>query len=161
MQFTTVFQSRLPLLLIGVSEALLALTHTQVLLCVGRPLQRDCLGSKRWSFFPWDLMSVQIALVLLACHRGTDKQSLLALLVPLAVAHALQHLFYIATWTTPHTERVLDMSCYSNFWSRFSQQPCLQVLWYLVGTSFDIGTHAIMLAYILIASTSSGTCAKP
>lgn len=148
---------QLQLLFLGLSEAVLASTHLQVLLCIGRPLSRTCLGSKRWSYFPWDLVSVQLALAALACHPAISKHSLTSWLVPLAVAHSLQHLFYIATWATPHTSRVLDMSCCSSFWSRFQQQPYLQVLWYVLGTAYDIGTHAVMLVHILMAYKAGNT----
>lgn len=46
------------------SEALLALTHIKVLLCIGKPLPERTLASKRWTYFLYDLISPWMGLAL-------------------------------------------------------------------------------------------------
>jgi hypothetical protein len=44
------------------SEALLAITHLKVLLCLGKPYPERELASKRWTYFLYDLASPWLSL---------------------------------------------------------------------------------------------------
>ena len=73
---------------------------------------------------------------------------LLPLLVLMA-GHAALHLYYIAAWTSQHGKHVVQMSTVTSMQQRFRVCGRREVMWFLLGTSYDIATHLLLLALLL------------
>lgn len=159
---------RLPLLALALlaSEGALAAGHLKVLLCLGQPYTQSQLKSRRWSFFMTDLIAPQLSLafLLLSPHsaagggvEGHQQAAAAACWLPkslllwCALGHLALHLFYIALWDTQHTQHVLALSSVRSMRQRLALGlPLLEVAWFLLGTAFDIATHLLLAAALLL-----------
>lgn len=83
---------------------------------------------------------------------ATPLQQLLLLFIG---AHAALHLFYIASWHSAHSKNVVQMSASSSMGSRTKQFNFVEVVWFFIGTGYDILTHVIMCALLLQSLASS------
>jgi hypothetical protein len=82
----------------------------------------------------------------------------------LLAGHAALHLYYIATWSSSrHSRNVIEMSAVSSESSRWQRFRAWEVLWFWVGTSYDIITHVVVSGLLLRAMWSAvqGGCALP
>lgn len=73
------------------------------------------------------------------------------LLLAFVAAHAALHVYYIASWHTAHSRNVVEMSASSSMKSRAQQFNNLEVLWFFIGTGYDILTH-VVISYLLVQS---------
>ncbi|GLC36477.1 hypothetical protein PLESTB_000152400 [Pleodorina starrii] len=73
-----------------------------------------------------------------------------------ALGHAVLHVYYIATWTKPHTRQVVAMSALRSVAERQRRFRPLEVAWYNLGTGFDVATH-LMLAAALVSGCAAGS----
>ena len=121
------------------SEMTLFLTHSMVLFnLVPNPLRMiltyDALRNMRL-YFVWDLVSPWCAMSIVTKPPGW-------LMIP-ACYHSCLHMFYIFTWNSSHTKKVISMST-KHAYTR-SQYPLWERAWFVVGTLSDIGIHACMI----------------
>lgn len=73
--------------------------------------------------------------------------------------HAAIHLFYIATWNTQHTERVISMSSTdASHRLTAGKYRAAELAWFVVGTGFDLATHLVMLR--LLTSQCGGSTSQ-
>jgi hypothetical protein len=77
------------------------------------------------------------------------QQPMMQLLLVVMAAHALLHVYYIVTWETQHGKHVVQMSTVESMRDRFRGYCRSEVVWFLVGTSYDIITHVLMLGLLL------------
>ncbi|GLC72561.1 hypothetical protein PLESTF_001264900 [Pleodorina starrii] len=147
--------------LLLVSELTLALTHLKVLCCIGSPYSVSYLSGQRWRYFVWDLLSVQASLAALYMHGDTSAAATATaswrpFIAAAALGHAVLHVYYIATWTKPHTRQVVAMSALRSVAERQRRFRPLEVAWYNLGTGFDVATH-LMLAAALVSGCAAGS----
>jgi hypothetical protein len=82
----------------------------------------------------------------------------------LLAGHAALHLYYIVTWSSSrHSRNVIEMSAVSSVSSRWQRFRAWEVLWFWVGTSYDILTHVVVRGLLLQAvwTAMQGSCALP
>ncbi|KAL4444004.1 hypothetical protein ABPG75_011741 [Micractinium tetrahymenae] len=119
----------------GLAEAL------PVLFGIRPSHQYEALKARR-IYFVIDLLSPWAALAVLDWNAP-------AALLALCAGHAALHIFYILTWHSRHTDRVIRLSS-SDTHRRFGGgYAAAEVAWYYVGTAFDILTHAAVLRQLL------------
>lgn len=85
------------------------------------------------------------ALVLL----GGSAEGLSTLLVVM-LGHTLLHIYYISVWNSGHGKRVVEMSSCERFKDRLKEYNTLEAAWFILGTSYDIITHAVLLNILLL-----------
>jgi hypothetical protein len=93
------------------------------------------------------LPSMQPAAV--AASRAAAQSSLQQVLLLFVGAHAALHVYYIASWHTKHSRNVVSMSASSSMTSRAQQFRFWEVVWFFIGTSYDIATHVVMCGLLL------------
>lgn len=82
-----------------------------------------------------------------------------AAVLMLLAGHAALHLYYIATWSSSrHSQNVIKMSAVSSGSSRWQGFRAWEVLWFWVGTSYDIVTHVVVSGLLLHAVRSAAQC---
>lgn len=74
-----------------------------------------------------------------------------AALLALCAGHAALHLFYILTWHSRHTDRVIRLSSVDTRRRLGGAYSAGEVAWYWIGTAFDMLTHAAVLRQLLAA----------
>ena len=77
------------------------------------------------------------------------QQPAMQILLVIMAAHALLHLYYIATWETQHGKHVVQMSTVKTMRDRCRRYCRSEVVWFLVGTTYDIMTHVLMLGVLM------------
>jgi hypothetical protein len=82
-------------------------------------------------------------------HAGGAARVPLAVLV-VCTLHAALHVFYIATWDTRHTERVIRLSS-TDARRRLAtgKYGAAELAWFFAGTAFDMLTHGSLLWLLL------------
>jgi hypothetical protein len=69
-------------------------------------------------------------------------------MILMCLLHAALHVYYIVTWDTPHTDRVIRLaSDDAPPAKRFQggKYGGAELAWYHAGTAFDMATHAALL----------------
>lgn len=115
----------------------------QVLLGIGPSQEYEALKARRL-YFVLDLLSPWAALALTGGHAP-------AALLALCAGHAALHLFYILTWHSRHTDRVIRLSSVDTRRRLGGAYSAGEVAWYWIGTAFDMLTHAAVLRQLLAA----------
>jgi len=153
----------LALLAAAAAEALLAALHAKALLCIGRPIPATVLSSRRFTFFgvdaamPWLSLAALIAVPPSMAAGGAGAGRAAAPLLLLAVAaHSALHAFYIYSWGSAHTRRVLQLTAARSLRARaVLRVGRLEAAWFYVGTAFDIAVHAALAAALASAAAAA------
>ena len=120
--------------------------HRQVLFALGPQHSYASLEARR-AYFVLDLLSPWAAL---AAAGGVGAAPSWLLLQ--AAGHAALHAFYLLTWASAHTRRVLRLSSDDSGRRRFAGgYGALELAWFHVGTAFDLSTHAAVAWWVLRA----------
>jgi hypothetical protein len=105
--------------------------------------------------------------VAVPAHKGplaSAPSTAYAAVLLLLAGHAALHLYYIITWSTSrHSRNVIEMSAVSSVSTRWQRFRAWEVLWFWVGTSYDILTHVVVSGLLLQAvwTAMQGSCALP
>lgn len=76
---------------------------------------------------------------------------LAAALLLLVAGHAALHLYYISQWHAPHPSNVIEMSASKDMCSRLQRFRSWEVVWFVVGTSYDVITHVVVSGLLLLS----------
>lgn len=120
----------------------------QVLFGLGPDHSYEALKGRRHYFF-FDLLSPWASLAALRCIAP-------AALV-LCTLHAALHVFYIVTWDSRHTDRVIRLSSIdARRRLKGGRYSAGELAWFFVGTAFDMLTHGALLWLLLTGCCPAG-----